>query len=144
MTTCAEVLGRHGLARNAECLQAHSIYKCTHVLECSIIDLMELGNLTHDQALLTRDAAAAAVAPPLITFNALLQQQSARQKLALGIPAVDDALQGGLLNGSITELVGPASALALPAPWPTHVKLRHAADAVRALCDVCERSVGSR
>lgn len=111
MATCAEVLGRHGLARNAECLQAHSISKCTHVLECSIIDLMELGNLTHDQALLTRDAAAAALAPPLITFTALLQHQSARRKLALGIPAIDDALQGGLLNGSITELVGPASVL---------------------------------
>jgi RecA/RadA recombinase len=72
-----------------------------------MLDLMELGNLTQEQASAARDAAAAAVAPAFIPMDQLLTQQS-KAKLKFGIPAIDDALQGGLINGSITELVGSA------------------------------------
>jgi RecA/RadA recombinase len=66
---------------------------------------MELGNLTQEQAFAARDAAAAALAPAFMPMDKLLAQQS-KPTLKFGIPAVDNALQGGLMNGSITELVG--------------------------------------
>jgi hypothetical protein len=70
--------------------------------------MMELGNLTEHQAVLARDAAALALAPPLIPLHELLISQTARPQLRSGLPAIDEAMKGGFLNGSITELVGPA------------------------------------
>ena len=110
MALCSQVLEPHGLLRNAQCLQAHSINQCTHLLECSLVDLMELGNFTREQAELARDVAAAALAPPLITFTDLLSRQTARRQMPTGINVIDEAMGGGLLNGSITEIVGPAGA----------------------------------
>ena len=110
---CEYWLGPLGLAANAQCLETKSIKQCQHLLECSPTDLMELGNLTHDQALLAQQAATAALAPQLIPLQDLWSLEYSKPRLATGLSVIDGALGGGLLNASITELVGPSGAALL-------------------------------
>lgn len=110
MTSVPDLLRGIGLEKHAPPLLDHSIQKSQHLLECSATDLMQLGNLTNGQAHAVLAAAASKLAPAFLSMHDLLQGQQGRVRLPSGIPALDQAMGGGLLNGCITELVGPAGA----------------------------------
>jgi hypothetical protein len=97
-----------GLSEQYACLSAHSINAPSHIMECNLIDIIHLGRLSYAQAYLVFDIAASLITPNVFTLCDLHKYQSLKPPLELGIPDVDKALGGGLNNGSITELVGPA------------------------------------
>lgn len=66
--------------------------------------------MTLQQAEMARDAAAAALAPALVPVGQLMRAEVEKPLLPTGLPVIDAALGGGLLNGSITEIVGPSGA----------------------------------
>lgn len=89
-------------------LSKHSIKEAEHVVECSLVDIIHLGQATYGQAEFVLQTAAALHAPRCIPLTQLLQAEESKRRLPLGLPDVDRAMGCGLLVGAVTELVGSA------------------------------------
>lgn len=89
-------------------LSKHSIKTADHVVECSHVDIIHLGQATYSQAEFVLKTAAALLAPKCVPFKVLLKSEKCKVRLPLGLFGIDTALEGGLLVGAITELVGSA------------------------------------
>lgn len=88
-------------------LSKHSIKEAGHVMELGMVDLMQLGVASQQQAERVLRIAAARLAPRCVPLIHQLEKER-MPRIQFGIPDIDSALGGGLLNASITELVGPA------------------------------------
>eukprot|EP00892_Ulva_mutabilis_P003147 jgi/Ulvmu1/12833/UM098_0015.1 len=103
-----EALHAAGLQHVSTNLGKHSIKEAEHVVECSIVDIIHLGQATYSQADFLLKTAAALLAPRCVPLRRLLHAERCNSRLSLGLPNIDVALGNGLLVGAITELVGPA------------------------------------
>lgn len=110
MQTCSlqDALTGAGLRDVCSNLRKHSIIEADHVMECSIVDIIHLGQATYGQADFVLKSAAALLAPRCVPLRLLLQAEKRKVRLSLGLPDTDVALGCGLLVGAITELVGSA------------------------------------
>jgi predicted ATP-dependent serine protease len=100
--------GLHAIYAN---LGKHSIKESGHVMEQGVVDIMQLGMASQQQAEQVLRIAAAQLTPRCVPLTSRMQSEH-KSRLQLGIPDIDTALGGGLLSASITELVGPAGAIA--------------------------------
>lgn len=89
-------------------LRKHSIKNPDHVVECSLVDIIHLGQATYGQAEFVLKTAAALLAPRCVPLKVLLKSERCNVRLPLGLSGIDSALGCGLLVGAITELVGSA------------------------------------
>lgn len=89
-----------------------SFNTCKDVLGVPPIDLVELVGVSSTDVQAVVASAARAVAPTPISVNRLLSAgtnvQASRRYLPTSLVPLDTSLRGGLLKGTITEVVGPS------------------------------------
>ncbi|KAG1657551.1 hypothetical protein FOA52_005437 [Chlamydomonas sp. UWO 241] len=90
----------------SQALLASNLSTARDVLLLSLVDLVELLNITRTQAVTLQHTVSAHVCPAFTSALDLTQQASV--VLPMGLPTMDACLRRGVPAGSVTELVGPA------------------------------------
>lgn len=92
-------------------LEKKSMITCKDVLGKPLIDIVEQVGITASEAELVVQKAASVVAPTPVTVQHLIGPRDTHgheRFLATSISPLDECLRGGLLKGTITEIVGPS------------------------------------